>query len=104
MRKKELKKVIQRESIENPDRYIVRVFKECDQRCPVTRPGDSFYLKPLKDPKDEVWFSNTPSGHNSLDKMIGRICKIAGIKGYKTNHLLRVPLATRLFQSTKPHV
>ena len=61
--------------------------------------GDSFYLQPLKDPKDEVWFGNTPIGHNSLDKMIGRMCKIAGIKGYKTNHSLRVSLATRLFQN-----
>ena len=47
-----------------------------------------------------MWFSNTPIGHNSLDKMIGRMCKIAGIKGYKTNHLLRVSLATRLFQNS----
>ena len=99
MRKIEPKTVVQHENVENPHRCIVRVFKEYDKRCSTSRPGNSFYLQPLKDPKDDVWFSNVPIGHNSLDKTIGRMCKTAGIQGFKTNHSLRVSLATRLFQN-----
>ena len=35
----------------------------------------------------------------TLSQTVGRLCKQAGITGYKTNHSLRVTSATRLFQS-----
>ena len=38
-------------------------------------------------------------GHNTLSKTVGRLCREAGITGYKTNHSLRVTTATCLFQS-----
>ena len=98
MRKLEAKKVIQHENLEHPDKCIVRIFNEYCCRCPQNRPENSFYLKPLTKPKGEVWFSTVAIGHNTLDKTISRICKNAGIAGYKTNHSLRVSLATRLFQ------
>ena len=40
-----------------------------------------------------------PVGHNTLSKTVHRLCNMAGINGYKTNHSLRVTTATRLFQS-----
>ena len=38
-------------------------------------------------------------GQYSLGRTISRICKEAGIGGYKTNHSLRATAATRLYQS-----
>lgn len=38
-------------------------------------------------------------GHTTLGKTVGRICKSAGITGYKTNHSLRATTTTRLYQS-----
>ena len=53
----------------------------------------------MKKPKDEVWYSKVPIGHNTLSKTVGRLCTNAQITGFKTNHSLRVTTATRLFQS-----
>ena len=47
----------------------------------------------------EMCDSDTPVGHNTLSKTVKRLCASAGISGFKTNHLLRVTNATRLFQS-----
>ena len=99
MRKLEAKRVIQHENLQRPDRCIIHIFNEYCHRCPENRPDNSFYLKPLAKPTGEVWFASIPVGHNTLDKTIVRICKNAGITGYKTNHSLRVTLAIRLFQT-----
>ena len=49
--------------------------------------------------KNKIWYSKTPVGHNTLAGTVSRICKKAGVSGYKTNHSLRVTSATRLFQN-----
>jgi len=67
--------------------------------CPIDRPNGAFYLKPLDNPKAGVWFSKTAIGHNTLAKAIKRLCEVAGIKGYFTNHSLRACTATRLFEA-----
>ena len=98
MRKVQPKHVIQHENLEKPDRCIVRVFEEYSRRCPPNRPDSSFYLKPLVKPKGDIWYAAVPVGHNTLDKTVARMCSAAGIIGFKTNHSLRVTLATRLFK------
>ena len=49
--------------------------------------------------RDDVWYSKVPVGHNTLSQTVWRLCKLAGITGFKTNHSLQVTSATRLFQS-----
>ena len=98
MRKLQPKQVIQHENLEKPDRCIVRVFEEYSRRCPPNRPESSFYLKPLVKPKGDIWYAAVPVGHNTLDKTVARLCSAAGIIGFKTNHSLRVTLATWLFK------
>ena len=67
---------------------------------PKERKTDNFYLTPLKKPRDDgVWYCITPIGHNLLSQTVKRLCQVAGISGFKTNHSLRVTSATRLFQS-----
>lgn len=60
---------------------------------------DVFYLTPLKRPKGDMWYSIMSIGHNTLPKTVARLCRDAGISGFKTNHSLRVTTATRLFHS-----
>lgn len=56
-------------------------------------------MRPLQKPEDDCWYSNQPVGHNKLETTISRMCKNAGILGYRTNHSLRATAATRLHQS-----
>jgi len=48
---------------------------------------------------DSVWYSVAPIGVNMLSKVVSRLCKMAGFKGYFTNHSLRATAATRLFDA-----
>ena len=98
MRKVQPKHVIQHENQEKPDRCIFCVFEEYSRRCPPNRPKSSFYQKSLVKPKGDNWYAAVPVGHNTLDKAVARMNSAAGVIGFKTNHLLRVTLATRLFK------
>ena len=98
-RKLKPKVVVHHENTEDPSRCFVRLFKLYRSKCPSTQPKDAFYLQPLKKPTENCWFSPRPIGHCSLDNTVSRLCKSAGIEGYKTNHSLRVTTATRLFQA-----
>ena len=80
-------------------RCLVRLFKEYCRHCPPDCKPTAFYLTPLRKPKSTIWFSSTPVGHNTLNNTVKRLCKAAGIEGFKTNHSLRVSAATRLFRS-----
>ena len=98
-RKKAPKKVIHHENIRNPDRCLVRLYKLYNSKCPTDRPKDAFYLKPLVNPRDDVWYQRMPVGHNILSKTVPRLFKEAGLSGYYTNHSLRATAATRLFEA-----
>ncbi|XP_071099665.1 uncharacterized protein [Haliotis cracherodii] len=60
---------------------------------------DAFYYSPLAKPKADRWFSNFPIGHNTLQGIIKRLCRNAGIEGKRTNHSLRTTSATRLYRA-----
>ena len=93
-------KVVQHHAnTDNPERCFVRLFKLYTSMCPAKPPEDVFYLKPLSKPIPTCWYSKQPLGHNKLAQTVDRLCKSAGIQGYKTNHSLRVTNATRLYAS-----
>ena len=93
------KEVIHHANAVNPQRCFVRIFKLYQERIPENIPDHAFYLKPLQNPTASCWFSNKPLGHHTLTTTIARLCKEAGITGFKTNHSLRATTATRLYQS-----
>ena len=98
-RKVKPKHVVHHANDANPKRYLVRLYQAyIMSHRPSEAKNDAFYLTPLKKPKGNVWYSKTPIGHNTLNSTVSRICKAAGITGYKTNHSLRATTATRLFQ------
>ena len=98
-RKMKQKVVIHHANQDHPERCIVRLFKRYLSLMAPNCPADAFYLQPSRHPTSTCWFSATPLGHYSLGRTISRICKEAGIGGYKTNHSLRATAATRLYQS-----
>ena len=97
-RKLQPKHVMHHSNCSNPSRCFVQLFKKYVQHCPKERKTNCFCLTALKKPRGDVWYSDTPVGHNTLSKTVKRLCASAGISGFKTNHSLRVTNATRLFQ------
>ena len=81
----------------DPNRCLVRLFQTYLRHRPAD--NQNFYLTPLQKPKGDIWYTNMPVGHNTLSRIVTKLCNKAGIPGYKTNHSLRVTSATRLFQS-----
>ncbi len=57
------------------------------------------YLKPLKRPSGDIWYSKSPVGHNFLGKTIQSLMKAANISGNFSNHSLRSTVTTRLFNA-----
>ena len=66
--------------------------------CPEDPVDNGFYLQPSHSPTDTCWYTK-PQGKTTLNNLVPRLCKLAGIEGYKTNHSLRATAATRLYQS-----
>lgn len=83
-------------NLSDPDRCFVHLFKKYVK---FNGPHDAFYLHPTKTPTDTCWYSCKPLGHFTLSKTVARLCKDAGVSGYKTNHSLGATAATRLYQS-----
>ena len=77
----------------------MRLFRLYQSKCPPSRPKDAFCLRPLKKPTESCWYAPRAIGYHTLESAVARICKAAGIQGFKTNHSLRVTSATRLFQA-----
>ena len=75
-------------NLENPQRCFVRLFKKYRALCPNDAPAHAFYLQPAPSTTTTCWYSKKPLGHNPLAKTVARLCKLAGIKGYKTNHYI----------------
>jgi len=98
-RKVKPKVVYHHSNLENPERCFVRLFKKYAQLCPDTPNLNAFYLQPLSKPTENQWYSVKPLGHNTINNTMSRLCKAAGIGGFKTNHSLRATAATRLYQS-----
>ncbi len=98
-RKTKPKVVIHHANEDNPARCFVQLFKKYNSLCPHDRPKGAFYLQPLKNPKSNCWYSIKPIGHNTLEGTVARLCKEAGIPGFRTNHSLRATTATRLYQA-----
>ena len=80
------------------DRYISKLPLDAVEK-------DIFYCRPLPSiPSDPTkpWYSATPVGKNQLNKMVFKMCEMAGIEGVKTNHSLRVSGASYLFDAGVP--
>ena len=80
-RKKKPKEVYQYANMENPSRCFVQLYKLYRSKCPTDRPASAFYLTPLARPKETVWYSKVPIGHNVLGKVVSDMMNQAGFEG-----------------------
>ena len=83
--------------MDNQDRCFMRLFEKYRSLCPSD--ATSFYLQPARNPSAACWYSNNPLGHNPLSTTVAKLCKEAGITGFKTNHSLRATATSRLYHS-----
>ena len=83
----------------NPQHCFVRLYKRYMELCPPDAPADSFYFHPSCSPTATCSFSHRPLGRNHLGTIVSKMCKFAGIDGFKTNHSLRVTSTITLYQS-----
>ena len=60
-----------------------------------------FYLRPLDNPKDDVWYSHQPLGKNKLGIMMKSMATIAEITGRKVNHSTRKTFASSLLHADR---
>ncbi|XP_052097319.1 zinc finger MYM-type protein 3-like [Mytilus californianus] len=74
-RKCKQKVVFAYENKDNPDRCIVKFYRDYISHCPEKRPKNAFYLKPIPKSTGQVWFAAMPVGINMLT------ATIAGYKG-----------------------
>ena len=82
------------------DRCLVQLTKLYYSKIPKTYKTPAFYLQPNSEKnvsKGAPWFRDSPVGRDSLGKVVKRLCNLAGIKGYHTNHSLRAGCATVLY-------
>ena len=76
------KSVVHYANTDNPERCLIRLYKLYQSKCPQDRLDRAFYLKPLPKPKECVWYSKQPVGHNTLTSTVRRLCNEAGIEGF----------------------
>ncbi|XP_038068807.1 zinc finger MYM-type protein 2-like isoform X3 [Patiria miniata] len=81
------------------ERCIVTLFEEYERHCPPEdqRP-DAFYLRPLAQPRGQVWYAAQPLGRHKLAQVVAEVCRQGGLAGYRTNHSLRASAASRLYR------
>jgi hypothetical protein len=57
----------------------------------------AFYLQAMVNYSDQQWFSDSPTGHNTLSTMVKILCEAAGIEnGNFVNHSLKKTTGSRL--------
>ena len=93
------KVVLHHASTEQQGCCFVTLFKRYLELLRENRPHYAFYFQPLKIPTPSCWYSKKPLGHHALRNTLSRLCKQAGITGYKSNHSQRATAATRLYRS-----
>lgn len=62
-----------------------------------------FYLRPLQNPKTDVWYSHAPLGKNTIGKMMKTMANLGELEGRKTNHSTRKTFATTLLDADLPN-
>ena len=83
---------------DSSSRCIVRIYEmyishmPSDMKC-----SPSLYLRPLDQPKTNVWYSCQAVGINEITKTVKRLCSEAGLSGFRSNHSLRATAASRLY-------
>ncbi|VDI55594.1 Hypothetical predicted protein [Mytilus galloprovincialis] len=80
----------------------IYIYKEYSRHRPTVDYDSRFYLRPLVDPKTNVWFSKQCVGRDKLSRIMKNMAEKGKLQGRKVNHSGRKTFATALLQSGKP--
>ena len=87
---------------EEPERCPVRLYKDYMAHVTKDAPANSFYLRPLKEPKGNIWYYKIAPCRETLGNVVAQVMKSASFEGYYSNHSLRRTCATRLYDKGLP--
>ena len=90
------------ENNDEPERCPVLLYKEYMAHVPKDAPSNSFYLRPLKEPKGSIWYYKIAAGRETLGNVVAQVMKSVSFEGYYNNHSLRRTRATRLYDKGLP--
>ncbi|XP_063405901.1 zinc finger MYM-type protein 2-like [Mytilus trossulus] len=93
-----------------------KIFGEGGSNCPIHvykeykrhRPQDTltdehrFYLRPLDNKHEEIWYTRQTIGKDKLGKMVKNMAEKGDLQGRKVNHSGRKTFATTLLQNGRP--
>ena len=96
---KVLKKVVHAyENVANLNRCIVKLYnKYMNARPTGDKCTEDFYLRPLAEPKGNVWYSCQPTGRYKLSSVVADMAEHMKFAGKITNHFLRATSASKLY-------
>ena len=87
---------------EEPERCPVRLYKDYMAHVTKDAPANSFYLRPLKEPKGNIWYYKIAAGRETLGNVVAQVMKSASFEGYYSNHSLPRTWATQLYDKGLP--
>ncbi|KAJ8319524.1 LOW QUALITY PROTEIN: hypothetical protein KUTeg_002923 [Tegillarca granosa] len=64
--------------------------------------SSKFYLRPLDNPKSQIWYSHQPLGKDKLGQKMKDLANKGNLQGRKVNHSARKTFASTLFHSKVP--
>ncbi|KAJ8307669.1 hypothetical protein KUTeg_014779 [Tegillarca granosa] len=79
---------------------IHREQHNCDFYC--VQQSSKFYLRPLDNPKSQIWYSHQPLGKDKLGQKMKDLANKGNLQGRKVNHSARKTFASTLFHSKVP--
>ena len=69
---------------------------------PKDAPANSFYLRPVKEPKGNICYYKIAAGRETLGNVVAQVMKSASFEWYYSNHSLRRTFATPLYDKGLP--
>ncbi|XP_052068999.1 uncharacterized protein LOC127708190 [Mytilus californianus] len=90
------------EELHAGEKCPIHIYKEYRRHRPTVDQDSRFYLRPLVEPKTNVWFSKQCVGKDKLSRIMKNMAERGELQGRKVNHSGRKTFATTLLQSGKP--
>lgn len=83
----------------NLERCPVTILELYMSKLPSLRKNNCLYLRPLTSVSTycDIWYKDAPVGVNTLQGVVKKLCKEAGLVGHYSNHSLRATAATRMY-------
>jgi len=96
---REPKEVIVYGGMTGSHKDLILLYKKYISHRPPEAKTNAFYLKPLKNPKGNIWYAEQPVGVNTISMVVKNLMKFKEDSNFYTNHSLRRTAVCRLNQA-----